>query len=164
MYSPGGYPDITRDGFPHSEIPGLRVVCTYPRLIAAYHVLHRLLVPRHPPCALSNLILILSILSDTPKFSYKWRCPHFDSLWSCQRPNSSPLIEPGREWIFLCKSFSIIWWRISRRMLSLTIWIQTQFHLFLLEITGIEPVTFGLQSRRSPNWAISPWIFSFVLL
>ena len=25
------------------------------RLIAVYHVLHRLLVPRHPPCALSNL-------------------------------------------------------------------------------------------------------------
>ena len=27
-------------------------VCGYPKLIAAYHVLHRLLVPRHPPCAL----------------------------------------------------------------------------------------------------------------
>jgi hypothetical protein len=26
-----------------------------PRLIAASHVLHRLLVPRHPPCALENL-------------------------------------------------------------------------------------------------------------
>jgi hypothetical protein len=26
-----------------------------PRLIAASHVLHRLLVPRHPPCALKNL-------------------------------------------------------------------------------------------------------------
>src|SRR3954465_6212473 len=26
-----------------------------PRLIAASHVLHRLLVPRHPPCALNNL-------------------------------------------------------------------------------------------------------------
>ena len=28
-------------------------VCTYPRLVAAYHVLHRLREPRHPPCALS---------------------------------------------------------------------------------------------------------------
>ena len=42
--------------FPHSDIPGFAVVCTYPRLIAAYHVLHRLLVPRHPPSALSSLI------------------------------------------------------------------------------------------------------------
>ena len=36
----------------HSEIFGLMPVCGYPKLIAAYHVLHRLLVPRHPPCAL----------------------------------------------------------------------------------------------------------------
>ena len=36
----------------HSEIPGSRVICTYPGLIAAYHVLHRLREPRHPPCAL----------------------------------------------------------------------------------------------------------------
>ena len=36
----------------HSEIFGLMLVCSYPKLIAAYHVLHRLLVPRHPPCAL----------------------------------------------------------------------------------------------------------------
>ncbi len=46
---------ITRTGLPHSEISGFTVVCTYPKLIAAYHVLHRLSVPRHPPCALNNL-------------------------------------------------------------------------------------------------------------
>ena len=46
-------------GFPHSDIPGSKPVCGSPRLIAAYHVLHRLLVPRHPPCALSNLAEIL---------------------------------------------------------------------------------------------------------
>ena len=28
------------------------VICTYARLFAAYHVLHRLHEPRHPPCAL----------------------------------------------------------------------------------------------------------------
>ena len=42
-------------GFSHSEIHGSRVVCTSPWLIAAYHVLLRLLVPRHPPCALLRL-------------------------------------------------------------------------------------------------------------
>jgi hypothetical protein len=36
----------------HSEICGLSLVCSYPQLIAAYHVLHRLSMPRHPPCAL----------------------------------------------------------------------------------------------------------------
>jgi hypothetical protein len=46
---------MTPAGFPHSDIPGSKTVCVSPRLIAAYHVLHRLLVPRHPPCALSSL-------------------------------------------------------------------------------------------------------------
>jgi hypothetical protein len=32
-------------------------VCHSPRLIAAYHVLHRFLVPRHPPQALSSFKL-----------------------------------------------------------------------------------------------------------
>ena len=40
-------------GLSHSEIRGSKVICTYPQLIAAYHVLHRLREPRHPPCALT---------------------------------------------------------------------------------------------------------------
>ena len=42
-------------GFPHSDIHGSLVICTSPWLFAAYHVFHRLLVPRHPPCALISL-------------------------------------------------------------------------------------------------------------
>jgi hypothetical protein len=44
-----------RGGFPHSEICGSKVVRTSPQLIAAYHVLHRLLPPRHPRNALKSL-------------------------------------------------------------------------------------------------------------
>ena len=40
-------------GFPHSEISGSMDICSSPKLIAAYHVFLRPLVPRHPPCALS---------------------------------------------------------------------------------------------------------------
>jgi hypothetical protein len=40
-------------GLSHSETRGSKVMCTYPRLIAAYHVLHSLNEPRHPPYALS---------------------------------------------------------------------------------------------------------------
>ena len=40
----------------HSEIFGSGVICTYPKLIAAYHVLHRLREPRHPPYALSYFL------------------------------------------------------------------------------------------------------------
>ena len=38
--------------FPHSDICGSMCICHSPQLFAAYHVFHRLLVPRHPPCAL----------------------------------------------------------------------------------------------------------------
>ena len=43
-------------GFPHSEISGSTLICSYPKLIAACHVLHRLSTPRHPPTTLTSLI------------------------------------------------------------------------------------------------------------
>ena len=56
--------DMTPCGFPHSEICGSKLICSSPQLIAAYHVFHRLSVPRHSPCALSSLTSILcSILN-----------------------------------------------------------------------------------------------------
>src|SRR5699024_12499486 len=46
---------ITNSGFPHSEIFGSKLSYSSPKHIGVSAVLHRLLVPRHPPCALSNL-------------------------------------------------------------------------------------------------------------
>ena len=51
----GRYSGMSQSGFPHSEIPGSKPACGSPRLIAACHVLHRLLAPRHSPYALSSL-------------------------------------------------------------------------------------------------------------
>ena len=42
-------------GFPHSDIPGSKGALASPGLIAECHVLHRLLLPRHPPNALIAL-------------------------------------------------------------------------------------------------------------
>ena len=47
---------IVEGGFPHSEIHGSKPVRGSPWLIAAYHVLHRLSAPRHPPDALLSLV------------------------------------------------------------------------------------------------------------
>ena len=49
-------------GFPHSDICGSGLICSSPQLFAAYHVFLRLLVPRHPPCALFCLILVIIAL------------------------------------------------------------------------------------------------------
>ena len=48
-------------GFPHSDICGSVDICSSPQLFAAYHVFLRLLVPRHPPCALSCLTSELAV-------------------------------------------------------------------------------------------------------
>ena len=45
-------------GFPHSEIHVSKPILGSTWLIAEYHVLHRLLLPRHPPNALLALDLI----------------------------------------------------------------------------------------------------------
>ena len=44
---------LQRNRLSHSDIFGLSLVCSSPKLFAAYHVLLRLLLPRHPPYALN---------------------------------------------------------------------------------------------------------------
>nr|AOE11741.1 hypothetical protein [uncultured bacterium] len=52
-------------GLPHSEIYGSKVMCTSPQLIAAYHVLHRLCKPRHPPFALNYFLNTITLYVHT---------------------------------------------------------------------------------------------------
>jgi hypothetical protein len=58
MYSAWGNAVLPALGFPIRESADHRLFSAYPRLIAAVHALHRLLVPRHPPCALLILTVI----------------------------------------------------------------------------------------------------------
>ena len=48
-------PGVCPGGLPHSDICGSLCICHSPQLFAACHVFLRLLVPRHPPCALYSL-------------------------------------------------------------------------------------------------------------
>src|SRR6478672_575130 len=56
MYSARSTRALPRVGFPIRRSRDQRLVSTSPALIAAAHVLHRLLAPRHPPYALVLLI------------------------------------------------------------------------------------------------------------
>ena len=58
-------------GFPIRKSSDQSSVDSSPRLIAASYVLHRLLVPRHPPCALNNLAT--KMLASTVQFSNNGR-------------------------------------------------------------------------------------------
>ena len=70
-------PVLQTGGFPHSDISGSIPVCSSPELFAAFHVLLRLLKPRHPPYALfcflclSRLeIVFLSDLFFLPRYLF----------------------------------------------------------------------------------------------
>ena len=56
-------------GFPIRKSPDQSLVANSPGLIAGSYVLHRLLVPRHPPCALNNLANTYVMLASTVQFS-----------------------------------------------------------------------------------------------
>jgi hypothetical protein len=57
LYSGADIPTLLGILLQDSEIPRSQPVCGSLRLIAAYHVLHRLPSPRHPPYALSSLTI-----------------------------------------------------------------------------------------------------------
>ena len=98
-------------GFPHSDICGSTDICSSPQLFAAYHVFLRLLVPRHPPCALSCLTSVTSS-SGTDSFS----CSH-----SVGNGSSS------LSWLFFVLSNFIVF------LGCLDIWsIPTSLHQFFL--------------------------------
>src|SRR6516165_7308995 len=54
LYVTGALPPV---GFPIRKSPGQSLFSGSPKLIAVYHVLHRLSLPRHPPYALSSLTI-----------------------------------------------------------------------------------------------------------
>ena len=55
MYSAADVSTLPETGFPIQKSPDQSLFSNSPKLIAAYHVFHRLLVPRHPPFALNSL-------------------------------------------------------------------------------------------------------------
>ena len=83
--------------FPHSEIPGSMLICSSPRLIAAYHVFHRLPVPRHSPCALVRLTIQTILFRE-------WLVFPLDSLL----PTKIIVTLPFEIVIFLKKELTII--------------------------------------------------------
>ena len=88
-------------GLPHSEIRGSKPIPGFPRLIAGYHVLHRLLLPRHPP----NALLALDLIQKKQGFSWCQKlvfpCPGGPGLvsvltWKDCCPAGKPAGGPSR--------------------------------------------------------------------
>jgi hypothetical protein len=71
-------------GFPIRTSPDQRSLSTSPKLIAASHVLHRLLAPRHPPCALNSLVTSSWVSYLATRFT-RVENALSNSLFDCQR-------------------------------------------------------------------------------
>ena len=110
-------------GLSHSEIRGSMVICTYPRLIAAYHVLHRLQEPRHPPYA-------LSYLPAAPEGAVSAGGLYFVYLFCCDRFVDNKLLQ--NVCLYNMSKIHVISFRDNQ-----------------VENNGFEPLTPCLQSRCS---------------
>ena len=116
-------------GFPIQKSPDLNLFSGSPKLIAANHAFHRLLAPRHPPCALCSLTinqitqhLILNLYT----------------LFNCQRTSVN---------------------RVNRNLkqkIKLLLIPYFKLQKVVVEVSGLEPLTPCVQGRCSPNWAIPP--------
>jgi hypothetical protein len=83
MDSVQGTRALPRVGFPIRKSSDQSSLSSSPRLIAAFRVLHRLLVPRHPPCALVLLYIDEITIHATMQFS---RCAGAYPLRAQRRP------------------------------------------------------------------------------
>ena len=129
-------PRLQRAGLPHSEITGSMPVCSYPMLIAAYHVLLRLQKPRHPPSA---LVTFVSVSLDTFE-SQELPCLHlfscFVCLWNCSPQLDSDFSRSPDSLFFRYRlSFSIFYLVISLNLFKeLSVFISNglqRYGLFL---------------------------------
>src|SRR5512136_1623633 len=125
---------IALEGLPHSEIFGSKPVCGSPKLIAAYHVLHRRPAPRHPPYALSSLTTTSTLL-ETSVVGF------FNALQLLLR-GSSVFNEPRRSPAAVEAA--------GRAPLQGSPAAGLEISSRLVELTGFEPATSALQGRRSP--------------
>ena len=132
-------------GFPHSEICGSKLMCSSPQLIAACHVLHRLPVSRHSPCALSSLTFCLGL------FWFLFLSKFF--AWI--KDSSLKTIVDESFDSYLIFVFSITYFRVIRfSRCNDELYLKK---MRLVEMRRIELLTPCLQGRCSPRWATPPY-------
>src|SRR3954471_14193118 len=93
MYSGTGTAALPAVSFLIRKSRDRRMVSFSPGLIAAAHVLHRLSVPRHPPCALVLLIRRTPELDVAMEFS---RCTRARARPACESAGHDLLVKPAR--------------------------------------------------------------------
>ena len=123
-------------GFPIRKSPGQSLLGGSPELIAACHVLHRLLTPGHPPCALVRLT--------TTQRMKEFRTAHSESVVKERERNAS---RPDQK---TCARLRSSRPHQPRRFGAASGHLPPERRK-VVEVNGIEPMASWLQTRRSPN-------------
>ena len=122
--SPIGVMHLQCIRLPHSEICGSIRMCQSPQLIAAYHVLHRLWEPRHPPYALILLIVFFwSYLLLSKTVSFYLFVYYLNMSMNFSRICESWRISESNRWPPACKAGALASWA-NPPFLNSELWIQ----------------------------------------
>ena len=138
-------PEYCSGVLPHSEISGSMLICSSPKLIAACHVLHRLLMPRHSPCALYSLTYVEE--NCVPFRSPFRRAPnlHFTPFPSPFRAEPACAgLRLGRSNVFVSLEFLVLYQELCR----LNRIVKTKLYLPLLKVPQLK-FLLRLSSRLS---------------
>ena len=130
---------ITPDGLLHSDISGSKLLCSSPKLFAAYRVLHRLLMPRHPSCALCSLT--------TKKIGV------YSSLKVSTHMGFSKVVLPACMAFFLFSLQFLLSLFFNDHQICKSIWIISRK---MVGVLGFEPRTSSLSGTRSNQLSYTP--------
>ena len=163
-------------GFPHSEISGSTDICSSPKLIAACHVLRRLLMPRHSPCALYSLtlrdilVLLFGIMQAINRLLSQ-NCNCYPHLFRCStikihnsfqlslKPSVALLSSHFNTLFSFQGAISSFFEARSQNPIS---WVlRSNSKLDLVGPSGLEPPTLRLSVVRSSQLSYGP-LFSLV--
>ncbi len=129
-------------GFPIRMSTDQSLVGGSPWLIAATHVLHRLLEPRHPPRALSSLVTLNSGLPSLRSSGALFEVEI--QTFGVVDPTKTSPCDALLPFVFSCQSASGV--AKLRRAAGTRVPGE-----FCVELIGVEPTTSSLQSWRSTN-------------
>ena len=120
---------LHQPGCPIRKSPDIAPAYGSPRLIAVNHVLHRLPVPRHPPCALCSLTFLCDPLNDFLSYSLVENVINYPFLVKkycdfSRRSSQYPISRLSCITLFSFQGaiFWITWIQISILKLSLKYW------------------------------------------
>ena len=166
-------PEYCSGGFPHSEISGSTDICSSPKLIAACHVLRRLLMPRHSPCALYSLtlrdilVLLFGIMQAINRllsqncncYPHLFRCSTIKIHNSFQLPlkPSVALLSSHFNTLFSFQGAISGFEARSQNLISQI--LRSNSKLDLVGPSGLEPPTLRLSVVRSSQLSYGPLFF-----